>query len=228
MYLRQPRITALFDATIAELEKDGIKPTARECVWLHALCTDVVMPDRSEVCEWLPPAVTLGKLTLYPLTVQARIWLDEYAAKWWPNDPMMSVLSEAWAMAHAKDSDLIASMTSKGRARLAIAIWGGRLPYTLEQIDEAILRHTSTDEYVNAESAIEPKPAEPRQWGEVLARLSAKLKVSPQELLTWTEDQVYSAAGKCGEQDGERDKNRTLEALRLGKQKVREAHATVS
>lgn len=233
MDIKHPRIGALFDASIAEFSGQGVIPTPRQCVWLHALCSDVVMPDRADVCAWLPPVVRLGDVDLYPLTVQARLWLDEYASKWWDGHRIMDVLSTAWALAHGHAAGAFDTMTNKLRARLVISVWAGRLPYSFAQINEALNRYFGVDSLVQVESPLEKVNADPMEWGEVLARAAVVAHKSPSELMLWRERElldVLRAARKSETDQGEcdSDKIRALESLRLAKQEIIKAFREAS
>lgn len=228
MDIRHPRISALFDAKTGELAARGITPTPRESVLLHAACCDVVMPDRSEVSAWLPPVVSIGPVKLYAVTIQARLWLDAYCSRWWSDDYLMDILGTAWAMAHAGKAGAFQDMTHKATARIKITAWAILLPITFEQLREGMRRHFGLDDVLKVESPLEPKAdVNPLEWGEVLARACVIAKVSPQDVMTWTEGQLCDVLAK--DKDGithksDGDKIRTLEALRIVMDQIVKAH----
>lgn len=232
MDIKHPRISELFDATVEELVGKGVNPNPRESVWLYALCEDVVMPDRAEVCAWLAPVIHIGPVRLYPVTVQVRLWLDEYCSRWWADDYLMDVLGTAWAMAHAGEAGIFQRMTHKTKARVIITAWAVILPVTFEQLRDGLRRYFGLDDVVKMDSPIEPKPSvDPLQWGELLARACVIAKASPVDVMQWGERQLFDVLAK--DKDGftrknERDKIKALEALRLAKQKILNDHAAVS
>lgn len=226
MDIIQPRVSALFDASVAALADSGVTPTAREAVWLHSLCEAVVCPDKAEVCVWLPPVVEVGPIRLCAITVQARLWLENYAATWWRDDTHLDILGTAWAMAHGSKEGAFATMTNRARAEATIAAWSATIPVTVAQLAEGLRRYYGTGTAVQATSQIEPKANDPVDWGELVVRCAYAVKVSPLAVLTWTEDQVVNVLSRM---DGapvasQPAKLRALEALRLAKLKITEAH----
>jgi hypothetical protein len=231
MIIHTPRVNALFDKTVQGLIAKGRAPSPRQCVWLYDLCQDAVTPDRGEVCAWLPAPVTLGRLSLYPMTMQAHIWLDEYASKWWATDDVMDVLATAWASVHARRADAFSRMTSRAFATGKLAIWGATMPYTLDQLREALRRLMGAQDGINLESPAEPKaPADPLEWGEVLARAAAALKITPDEALLLNIEVIGDIQRAAAREDGQSpamdsSKLRALEALRLAVKHIEESPA---
>lgn len=226
MIIQTPRVNALFDKTVASLTEKGVAPSPMQSVWLYDLCRDVVMPDRNEVCAWLPAPVTLGCLSLYPMTVQSHLWLDDYAARWWEEDDIMDVLATAWASVHARREGVFARMTSRAHATARLASWGVLLPYTLDQLREALRRLLGDQGGVNIPSPIEPKaPADPLQWGEVLARAANTMHVAPSDVLLMDMETVSDVMRAAARDDGRSPetapaKTRALEALRLAVKQI--------
>lgn len=229
MDIRRKRTNEVFESTIAALAGDGITPTPSECVWLHTLCEDVVMPDRAEVCAWLPPVVSIGRVDMYPVTVQARLWLDQYASKWWGDEELMDVLASAWALAHSNEQDAFIGMTQQLRAQIVIGAWAIGLPVTVAQLREGLKRYFGTDISIDGESPLEGRDVDPLDWGEVLARVCNSAKCQPCDVLLWTEAQLLDVLtkGKDGTTDQgtpSRSKIRALEALRIARVKITDAH----
>ncbi len=221
-----PRLDALFDATLQDLEQHGVVPTPRESVWLHHLCERCVRPDAHDVNPWLPPAVTLGSLRLWPLTVQARIWLEEHAAKFFQAGGDMDALSVAYAMAFGKNPGAFDELTDRKSASSKIQWWAARLPLTIAQVREALTRWISGGGSVEIDSPNMGTPA-PLDWGTALSALCWHYKLSPSEVIVMSEAQAADMLRNIPDRDRpdiSSDDTRALEQLRLAKIQVLKSH----
>lgn len=223
MFVRQPRTTKLFEATLAKLAARGVVPSPHDSVWLHALCEDVVRGESTDVCTWVPPVVTIGDLSLYPLSVAARVWVDNYASQWWSDDYLMDILSMTWAMAHSLEPYVFRRASSPRIARFKITTWAMGQKATFEQMRDALGRHFGTDTHVEIASAAEPGLASPFDWGYVVCRIVAETGASPDSVLSMTEAQCLDVLMKsCQSKESmeSRRRVRSLEALRLATERI--------
>lgn len=227
MKVPTPRIDALFQASIRELEQKGVAPTPSEAVWLHALCCECVRPDRLDVCEWLPPAVTLGKLNLWPLTIQAQVWLSEYASKWFIPGGDLDALSVAYAMAHGREPGHFTDLTDRPAAKAAVERWISRLPHTIGQVREAVTRWLGDGSAVEIASENEPAEApDALDWGPVLAPLAFHYGMSPAEVMALPAGMVGDLLENLPDRGGRQAHQalKPLEALRLAKARIAAGH----
>lgn len=66
------------------------------------------------------PVFVCKGVCLWPITAGAHIWLEEYAASWWRRESSMYRWAQVYALAHAREPDAFAELTSKWAARAAI------------------------------------------------------------------------------------------------------------
>lgn len=185
------------------------------------------MPDRAEVSTWLPPMVSIGGVDLYETTVQARLWLEKYASKWWGDDDTMDVLATAWALAHGRTPGVFSAMTNENKAQIAIGLWAASLPVTIAQLREAMTRIFGIGESVTMDSPLEGKNLDPFEWGDLIGRVVVSAKVRPDDVLIMTEAQLMDIVQRDEHGDkvkSDRIKTRAHEALRLAKVKILEDH----
>ena len=113
--------------------------TADEIAELVDCCRKVDNPygDAGMLLSDLPAARVKG-VDIYPLTIGASIWLDEYADKWWGRSDSCYYWALAFAMIHAHDRDVFAELTERGKARRAILSTALRFMFDRRTLDEAI------------------------------------------------------------------------------------------
>ena len=172
MRVPKPRVHALFLQGIADIQAAGFDATPDEIVWLYDLSERAINPNSNELPAFLDPAIKVGSIWLYPLSIQAHIWLDEYASEWWIDNPRMDLWSSAFAMAHSQTIDVFPKLTSRVRATIRINAWAFRhLTVSKARLDAATRKLLGDSYYVDID-APEKKPAEgtdSTEWGDVIA-----------------------------------------------------------
>lgn len=175
MYVIKPRVKAAFNGAIAELEKANVTPTPDEVVWLYFLAEKMCTPERQYVSDFMDMPVRVGELWLYPLTVQAEIWLESYAHDWWRRDSYMYMLATAYAMAHAREARFFERLTHKGLAKIKIRSWAFfNVKVSLKSLKVAIIRllNPTLTDYDHVEVNDEKlADVEAAQWGDIIALL---------------------------------------------------------
>lgn len=86
-----------------------------------------------------PVAVCEG-VWLWPPTAGAQIWLDEYAAKWWPKGSMRFKWATVYALRNARDKGAFAPLTTRRRAEAAIVKCALTLPVHGAELQAAVDR----------------------------------------------------------------------------------------
>jgi hypothetical protein len=147
------------------------------------------MPERQYVSDFMDMPVRVGNLWLYPLTVQAEIWLESYAHDWWRRDSHMRMLATAYAMAHAREERFFEKLTHKTLAKIKIRTWAFlNISVSLKAIKEAIMRQMnpvlSDFEHVKVDDDGVKQDVEPAQWGDIIALLCGSYPgTKPQDYL---------------------------------------------
>jgi len=183
----KPRVSALLASAVEEITSaSGSPPTPEEVVWLHQLCERQVLPSADDPPPYLPQPVELQRgLVLYPLTMEAQMWLDEYVRRWWPVDDLPAV---AYAMAHCGGGESpFPGLTNRARAKAVVWGWWWTLRENRSRTQWAVLLMAGRQDLVRLDASgltpVEADAADPLEWGEVIARLSSSYHQPPRVFL---------------------------------------------
>lgn len=193
MLIPKPRLRALFDTSVTDLQSAGVTLNPFEFYWLGTLCERCIerpghAPDFSR------PAFECGGVSFYYLTVGASTWLQDYAAQWWPatsdrwtdQNADMDLLSTAYAMAYAYEPDKFQKLAAKDHARLVIRTWASRLSCGERELVRAIKSWSGeADQQVEVTNPNEvPRNNDDStEWGATLCWLAYQYKQPPQWFL---------------------------------------------
>lgn len=194
-----PRINALLEASLDEIRAHGIEPTDADIVRLYELSRAQVTPTLKSGASFVPPSYDVNGVTFYPLTMQAIVWLDDYAYNWFRNESGWDVLATAWAMAHSGNdtpAGFFSSYTGRRRFTVKISAWFARLPISLQvltRVVELVLGEVER-EPVDATGYIDEKATHSAGsfgWGDYIANLrQAAPGITFSEILRLTESQA--------------------------------------
>jgi hypothetical protein len=190
MLLERPILHRLAADALADLRRDGIEVAPEDVLWLNHLAGKCVRPTAADEILFLDPPVLCGfqlpfgpfrrralsqPLLLWPLSIGARLWLEQYGRPWFHGCGDMEPLAVAYAMANARRPDLLRALSSRLRAHLKIAWWATRLTASLAQLSEAIARALNPEDLdlVDVPFPGERKPDRSlaADYGDVLAQL---------------------------------------------------------
>lgn len=190
MLLEKPILHRLAADALADLRRDGIEVAPEDVLWLNHLAGKCVRPTAADELLFLDPPVLCGfqlpfgpfrrradsqPLLLWPLSIGARLWLEQYGRPWFHGCGDMEPLAVAYAMANARRPDLLRALSSRPRAHLKIAWWATRLTASLAQLSEAIARALNPEDLdlVDVPFPGERKPDRSlaADYGDVLAQL---------------------------------------------------------
>ena len=87
---------------LKQLRAEGGKPTDEEIVTIYELGKQASQVFES--CLLLFQYKIVGNLRVYPLTIGAKLWLEE-ARRWWKDDPAMDVLAVVYASSHSREPE---------------------------------------------------------------------------------------------------------------------------
>ena len=128
-------------------------------------------------------------------TAGAQIWLDEYAAKWWPKDSLRWKWAQVYALVNARDAEAFAPLTTRWEAEKAIVKCALRLPVHGAELQDAIGRAYGIlphDAPKGRQSARERMRAEAQtDFATVVARLEVESGLSRDAWL-WGRSLVYA------------------------------------
>lgn len=240
MLIPKPRLRALFETSVADLQKAGVPLAPFDIYWIGHLCERVVNRP-GHAADFSRPAFVCGGSTFYPLTVGASAWLADYPGAWWDGSETgrldvnrdMDMLATAYAMAHAYEPDKFAGLIDETHARLVIRTWAMRLSCTERELFSALKSWLGEpQDTVAMDNPNEVRPADPSpdDWGGTLCWLAYQYKQPPQWFL-WncTDAELSLMIRRCpvGESKSYTGNDADHEALRLLKKylsELRTAH----
>ena len=128
-------------------------------------------------------------------TAGAQIWLDEYAAKWWPKKSMRWKWAQVYALKNARDADAFATLTTKWAAEKAIVACALRLPVHGAELQDAINRAYGVsphDAPRKTRSRVERLKAEAQtDFASIVARLEVESGI-PRSVWLWGRSLMYA------------------------------------
>jgi hypothetical protein len=229
--IQKPEVSALLHAALDEIKSAGVEPSAEDVIWLHDLCVRQIIPDSTRVDPYIDPPAHIAGMELWPLTIQAEMWLENYAFQWWNDDNMATVLATAWAMYHSNpntETNHFLNHTGRIHSWLAIRAWAFKQltcsKETLKWACEKILGRKRYEEVESGElvapSATDPGPSS-LQWGGLIASVcNAIPALKPVDVLRMTSKQCLdllkhgqAAKSEMGYSTEELEKKETANAF---------------
>ena len=175
MRIAKPRVNLLYESAVKELKAAGVDITPDEYVWLYEAAKKAINGSGSECPAFIEIPVTIGDVTLWPMTIGAMLWWSRYAEEWYANDKTMQIIAMAYCMAHAKEPETILNLNSKAKADIALVAWQATTSSkcTLGQLSWAIDKVNGQFDYVDihSENAVETLANSSADWGVIIAKL---------------------------------------------------------
>jgi len=140
--LAKPELHPLAARHLAELrDRIGGDPTIEEAMWIVQLCDRVLCPfegERSDLCGY-PVRCGISSTYIWPMTVGASVWFQDYASAWWGRRDSKLYFALAYALANGRDREAMRAVAAGRReAEAAITAWAKTLTCTREELDAAI------------------------------------------------------------------------------------------
>ncbi len=120
-------------ATAADLTADELTDLVHACERVDSPFSDIHADLMGR-----PIRVAPG-VTLWPITAGAQVWLDEFAAAWWPKGSAMYRWANVYALVHARNPDAFSRLVDKSAARRAILLSALRLAVHAPELERGIL-----------------------------------------------------------------------------------------
>lgn len=128
-------------AELAKLRQSGIQPSDDDVVWLASLGDKVENPSRGNVSNH-SDGVTAGNVTLYPLTIQAGIWVMRFGEYFTDAKGLCAI---AFAMAKGREEGAFADLHTLRQSVDAVTGWMETCTADLEMLMSAVERVQSND-----------------------------------------------------------------------------------
>lgn len=137
------------------------------------------------------PVASVRGVDFHALTVGASVWLDEFAERWWGNDPACYFWALVYALVHAHERDAFATLTERGAARAAIVRTCLRLACSRSEVERAVDKALGrVGDLYDADAAKERKAAR-TDWAGFVARLETQTGIARDEWL-WGRSAEYA------------------------------------
>ncbi len=128
-------------------------------------------------------------------TAGAQMWLDEYAARWWPRGTLRWKWAQAYALKNARDAEAFAPLTTRWRAEKAIVRCALRLPVHGAELQDALNRAYGVmphDAPRRRRSRAERMKAEAQtDFASIVARLEVESGI-PRDTWLWGRSLTYT------------------------------------
>lgn len=190
MLYRKPTYHPLALAALQKLADENIVCTPDEILWLHqaAQTATRLTPGDGTLLDY---PLIVGNAALWPLTLGADAWLNQFAAPLYnairieSASCRLQVLCIAYAMAHARQPEAFRKLTARARIIWAVSHWAAGLSVTVRELSAGVDRVLGLDavelvdiptpkEAAAAKAGTPPAPA-PRPdysgYGEMIAQL---------------------------------------------------------
>jgi hypothetical protein len=238
MLLEKPVLHRMAADAIATLAKEGIVCAPDEILWLQAMAGKALHPAPADESLFLQLPIPCGNVLLWPLSIGARVWFEDYGRPWFAGTGLLEEMAVAFCLAHSREPEVFRKeLTSCGRARLKVALWAARLNATRRELNEAVGRCLAGEDsdLIEVEG---PKPtAAPAaaDYGDCVALLCHFFGESPDYWLWQAGDDECAALlsriasllpGQAGKtMDVHSPKFRALAKFKLVVAHIRKAHA---
>lgn len=169
----KPTLHPLAHQHLRELrERWGVEPTVEEAIWIVRLCERVMCPcegERSDLCG-IPVRAGISGVFLWPLTIGAAVWYQDYAAKWWNDNQERMTMALGFALANGRDCKMMrAASLGRESAEKVIRNWAESLTCTREELEAAF------DEVLPAAKPSDGKQPNPQKidWEQIVGEIEA-------------------------------------------------------
>lgn len=187
MRVVKPRVSALYKSACAECAAAGAALLPEDYAWLWDASQRAV--DCGNECpSLLEVPVRVGNVVLYPRTLGAALWWQNYGQKWYGAAEANAdeVVALAWLLAHARDKAVLEACSTRWRASAAILAWQAGLAWsvTVGELAWGIDRLFGQRDYFELDAGRkEADSASASDWGSVVARLCATYHRAPEYFL---------------------------------------------
>jgi len=131
------------------------------------------MPNKYETPIFVDVPIKIGSISFWPPTIQAYMWLEDFAFKWWTDDEDMDLLSVGYALAHAKDVGAFRKLLVRRVADKAVRRWAlWRLHCPKEKLRFVVNQVLGDIDRFETDKKKKKKDVyESGDWGDILALL---------------------------------------------------------
>jgi hypothetical protein len=184
--LQRPNITAAYLSAVAECQYAGAKLLPEDYVWLYHASQRAVGVHEGDCPQLVEVPVIVGNVTLWPITMGARMWWKAHGEGWYAGQGETEVIAVAYCMANGRDADFLETVATKSRADASLVKWqlGTSSACTVAELAWGIDKVNGQIDYVDiVTKAMSRKLYSATDWGDVIARLCATYQRPPEYFL---------------------------------------------
>lgn len=121
-------------------ERWGVEPTLEESLWIVKLCARVLNPVSGSRRDLIGIPARCGDSAewLWPITIGAGVWFQDFASVWWRGDSERMFKALAFALSHARDKETLTALRDSAAAARMIRDWASKLTCTREELEAAV------------------------------------------------------------------------------------------
>lgn len=152
----RPKLSLVGEAHIRELrERWHVEPTIEEMLWIHELGLDVECPCHGERFDLIGTPVRAGNAWLWPMTVMAAVWWNDFGSRWFAGSGILYLYALAFALAHGRGAEVVlpgrlwplggtrrieslALLLNREDASRAVSWWALRCGATRAEVEAAV------------------------------------------------------------------------------------------
>jgi len=183
----------LAQATLKDLQAQGIEPTFDDVCWINDLARLVAKPNGGENRHLAGAPSKAGSVWLWPFTIQGERWYKDCALGWFEADMEMGTYAFAYALAHGRDPHAFQDLDGYQSAKKILGKFKHELNCTHEELCAAIVDVVDLDDEMEAIQAgykaaydlahnIAPDEDPDIEWSDLIAYLVAATGLPPE---TW-------------------------------------------
>lgn len=178
------RSSALYLAGVRECAAAGCELTPEQYAEILDAARGAIDPGPA-VSELLQLPVTVGSVVLWPVTIGASMWWQEFGQRFFEREsPSDQVLAVAWMLAHARRPEIFSRATTRREACKLVRswIWGRVRGCTVKEIEAAVEKCLG-ERQADTDSAVDGSAVSGAEWGDYIAGLCAGFHRPPEYFL---------------------------------------------
>lgn len=195
MEVRKPIAPRLVLEAVDEIASAGKSCTPADIVWLYEAGKRVVAPSFYDELYLLDMPCQCGNATLWPLSLGAKLWLENYARRWFRGRHEQTAI--AFAMAHAREPQALQRLKNFARAQFAVLKWAAAVSATPAEINRAVAKCLRIDDTelvsVRGPERVEDERSTATDYGDCIALLCHYYGETPAHWL-WSVSEEECAA----------------------------------
>ena len=166
----------------------GIEPSAEDIIALYEACNRCDAPFQKSNLALIGAPVEVGGVNLWPLTIGASIWLDEYAFKWWGKSNTLMHWALVFAFVKGYEQDVFIELITESKAHKAIKETCLQFACNEKELENAIDQLTHKKPITGKPETVTPNP----DWERVISELELTSGI-PADVWLWGKSASYTA-----------------------------------